>query len=356
MKQLTDHEKSTHKALRYSAIPELTVGGMREWESDSMRELIASETIQSRISYWYEYCQTHHISYAHQWQEHYPYVLHPIMSSPYVMHWMGDISLLYRKSIALVWPRKATPYAHEVMTALFDILPDYDVVTISWLADGVDTMAHTMSLDKKIPTIAVLGWGMAHFLASGRREFIRRIIDNGWLVLSEFKLDMQPTNWSFPQRNRLVAGLSTCVFVPEASLGSGSLITVDYAQQMHRPVYGAPQSIFASTSAGLLSYMQQWLIKPVIDFRQMLALYFEKHLGAWWQESLFWPSGHQDRSWLSDLQTKILQSIMDAGGETNLHGLQSTLGLDTASLMSELMMLEVVGRVSQSGEKVRVKR
>ncbi|MBP7884974.1 DNA-processing protein DprA [Patescibacteria group bacterium] len=68
---------------------------------------------------------------------------------------------------------------------------------------------------------------------------------------------MQPTNWSFPQRNRLVAGLSTCVFVPEASLGSGSLITVDYAQQMHRPVYGAPQSIFASTSAGLLSYMQQ---------------------------------------------------------------------------------------------------
>ncbi|MBP7884973.1 DNA-processing protein DprA [Patescibacteria group bacterium] len=65
------------------------------------------------------------------------------------------------------------------MTALFDVLPDYDVVTISGLADGVDTMAHTMSLDKKIPTIAVLGGGMAHFLASGRREFIRRIVDNG---------------------------------------------------------------------------------------------------------------------------------------------------------------------------------
>lgn len=355
MKQLTDQEKVADKVLRYSAISELTMGGLKDWENDSMRELLASETIQSKISHWYDYCQTHHISYAHQWQEHYPYVLHPIMSSPYVIHWMGDISLLYRKSIALVWPRKATPYAQEVMTALFDVLPDYDVVTISGLADGVDTMAHTMSLDKKIPTIAVLGGGMAHFLASGRREFIRRIVDNGWLVISEFKLDMQPTNWSFPQRNRLVAGLSTCVFVPEASLGSGSLITVDYAQQMHRPVYGAPQSIFASTSAGLLSYMQQWLIKPVMDFRQMLALYFDKHLGAWWQESLFWPSGHQDRSWLSDLQIKILQSIMDAGGESDLQLLQISLWIETASLMSELMMLEVMGRVSQSGEKVKVR-
>lgn len=348
MNPLTDHESITHKALRYSAIAELTLS--------QLKEFVPWQEQHTKFEQRYDYCQQHHICYAHQWQDQYPYVLHPIVSSPYVMHRVGDISLLYRKSIALVWPRKATPYAQEVMTALFDVLPDYDVVTISWLADGVDMMGHMLSLEKNIPTIAVLGGGLAHFLSSGKRELIQRIVDHGWLVISEFKLDMQPTNWSFPQRNRLVAGLSTAVFVPEAAVDSGSLITVDFAQQMHKAVYGAPQNIFLPSSAGLLRYMQQWLIKPVVDMHQMLAAHFETSNVGRIQDGLFWQSVSQDRSGLSDRQITILQSIMDAGGESSLVALQAALGIDTSSLMAELMMLEVMGKISQSGEKVRVKR
>ena len=67
-------------------------------------------------------------------------------------------------------------------------------------------------------------------------------------MLSEFKLNSRPERYTFPQRNRIVAGLSDMVFLPEASEKSGSLITVDFARQMHKDVYGTPNSIFSPTS------------------------------------------------------------------------------------------------------------
>ena len=103
---------------------------------------------------------------------------------------------------------------------------------------------------------------------------IHKIIDNGWLVLSEFKLNSKPERYTFPQRNRIVAGLSELVFLPEASEKSGSLITVDFARQMHKDVYGAPSSIFSPTSQWLHKYMQQWLITPVVQRDWMLGKYF----------------------------------------------------------------------------------
>ena len=134
------------------------------------------------------------------------------------------------------------------MEELFRVLPQYDIVTISGLAPGVDTMCHEMSILANIPTIAVLGGGLQYFLKSGNREFIHKIVDNGGLVLSEFDLDKQPERYTFPQRNRIVAGLSECVFLPEAGEKSGSLITADFARQVHKPVYGVPSSIFSSSS------------------------------------------------------------------------------------------------------------
>ena len=74
-------------------------------------------------------------------------------------------------------------------------------------------------------------------MRSSERAMLDAIVDKGGLVLSEFPLDMRASNWSYPQRNRIVAGLSDCVFLPEAAEKSGSLITVGFANQMKVPVY-----------------------------------------------------------------------------------------------------------------------
>lgn len=103
----------------------------------------------------------------------------------------------------------------------------YDVVSVSGFARGIDQKAHQLSLHG-IPTIAILWWGLSHYLRGADRHFLEKIVDNGWLVLSEFKLWFTPTKWSFPQRNKLIAMISQMLFLPEAREKS-CLITAEFA-------------------------------------------------------------------------------------------------------------------------------
>ena len=86
----------------------------------------------------------------------YHFKFRQVSSAPYVMYGKGNFELLHKNIIAIVGPRKASPYAREVLEKLFAYLKNYDVVTISGMADGVDKMAHELSIQYQIPTIAVL--------------------------------------------------------------------------------------------------------------------------------------------------------------------------------------------------------
>lgn len=103
---------------------------------------------------------------------------------------------------------------------------------------------------------------------------IEQIVAAGGLVISEYKLGERPTHYTFPQRNRLIAGLSDVVFLPEAGAKSGSLITVDYAIAMKKPVYATPNSIFSPISAGILDYIEKGTITPIFDLTKMLSMHF----------------------------------------------------------------------------------
>lgn len=129
-------------------------------------------------------------------------------------------------------------------------------------------------MDNAIPTVAILGGGLRYFLRSRRRAFIQDVLEHDGLIISEFKLDMVPTHYTFPQRNRIIAGLSDLLFLPEAGKNSGSLITVDFALSMNKDVYGAPARLTDHHSNGLLHYMQQGLVKPVVEIEEMLDQYF----------------------------------------------------------------------------------
>ena len=90
----------------------------------------------------------------------YPFVLAKIKNPPKILFYQGDPNLLHKPLISIVGPRDMTPYAQEVLKALFAVLKNYDVVTVSGLAEGVDQACHTLSLEQGIPTIAVLGIGL----------------------------------------------------------------------------------------------------------------------------------------------------------------------------------------------------
>ena len=191
-----------------------------------------------------------------------------------MFYYIGDIWLLNQKILGIVGPRKMSSYGKQVLEKLFSSAGAYDIVTISGLAEGVDQLCHKLSHENNIPTIAVLGWGLGRYLKRQERTMIEQIVATGGLVISEYKLWEKPTHYTFPQRNRLIAGLSDVVFLPEAGAKSGSLITVDYAIAMKKPVYATPNSIFSPTSAGILDYIENGLVKSILVLNKFLAHHF----------------------------------------------------------------------------------
>lgn len=251
-------------ALIYSSNQDITIGHLKQSNYDpSIDTTVVSHWMFSR-----------EINATVEWDSYFPAKLLQVWAKPYIIYYQGNLSLLDRPLLGIVGPRKHSDFAKSMVQKIIIQAKNHDLVTISGLAIWVDQIAHQYSLDHNIPTIAVLGGGFRHYLASKDRELIRRIVDSWWLVISEFKLSQDPQTYTFPQRNRIIAGLSDVLFLPEASKNSGSLITVEFAQKLHKPIYGTPNFDFPSMSEWLHEQIQNWSIRALIDIPSMFEMHF----------------------------------------------------------------------------------
>lgn len=172
----------------------------------------------------------------------------PIKRLRYRGKWQGES---FVKSLAIVGSRRCTRYGLEILDKFVPGLVGAGVSVISGFMYGIDTLAHKKTLENLGTTIAVLGGGLNVCTPTENDNLYSQILELGGLVVSEYPDDFQPTLWSFPQRNRIVAGLSSLgVLVIEAGVKSGSLITAKLANEMGKDVYAIPGSIFSKTSVG----------------------------------------------------------------------------------------------------------
>lgn len=316
------------KILYYAVDPELTIGMLKSgevwWSYDT-------ESMQ-------QWCDDHDIQTYVADEPGYHFKCMRVLSKPYILYAKGNIWLLDIPLISIVWPRKASVYARSVMKDFFEVLNMYDVATISGGAPWIDTLCHTLSLEYDIPTVMVLGWWLKWYLESKHRHLVERVIDGWWVVLSEFKPDFVPTKRSFPQRNRIVAGLWETVFLPAAWKGSGSLITVDFALQMHTTVYTVPWSIYEPTSEGTNQYLEEGRIAAVVDFASMLDRYFKK-------KDVQEPTWTQ-RPEISDEHTQLVAYLQEHRGKP-LEYIASMLDKDIWTLLSDITILEMQGIVRE---------
>lgn len=179
----------------------------------------------------------------------YPPALLQSPDPPLLLYVQGDPAVLARPAIAIVGSRKATPQGLENASAFAAALADSGLVIVSGLALGVDGAAHEGALAKSAPTVAVLGTGIDRVYPRRHLELARRIAASGALV-SEFLPGTPPLAENFPQRNRIIAGLTLGTLVVEAALRSGSLITARLANEAGREVFALPGSIQAEQSRG----------------------------------------------------------------------------------------------------------
>lgn len=179
----------------------------------------------------------------------YPKKLKHIADPPYVLFYKGDISLLLTKIVAVVGSRKCTLYGEEVAKLIVKELSKMEYTVISGVAYGIDTVAHKEILTNDGKTIGVLGCGIDVIYPKINKGLYSQISNNG-LLISEFLPGTEPFGFNFPRRNRIISGLSNSVIVVEATVKSGSLITVDYALEQGKDVMAVPGSVLNAGSKG----------------------------------------------------------------------------------------------------------
>ena len=162
-------------------------------------------------------------------------------------NWNGEI---FRKVIAVVGSRKITKYGEMVTEKLVSGLVEANYTIVSGFMYGVDTVAHKACLETGGKTVAVFGSGLNQVTPAENDKLYDKVLESGGLVISEYEPEFKARLWSFPARNRIVAGLSQGVLVVEGGEKSGSLITARLGFQQKKPVMAVPGQVGASQSMG----------------------------------------------------------------------------------------------------------
>lgn len=181
----------------------------------------------------------------------FPERLKHILPVPQVLYYKGDLSIAKENNIlGVVGTRKPSRYGRWVAEEFCTTLAENNVITISGLAFGIDSEVARKTLLVKGKTIAVLGGGLEEIYPSANVGLAKDIVRNGGLLLSEYFPNRKPTKYTFPERNRIISGLSRGVLVIEAGLGSGSLITANMAIDQGKELFVVPGNIDSKESKG----------------------------------------------------------------------------------------------------------
>ena len=181
----------------------------------------------------------------------FPRLLKEIPDCPKMLYCRGNLDLLNTSCFAVAGTRKLTAYGKEAATKITGALARHFTI-VSGLALGIDAIAHRATLDAGGKTIAVLGSGVddKRIYPSTNFRLAMEITESGGLIISEYEPGTHATEFTFPQRNRIISGLSLGTLVVEADRESGSLITAGLALEQNRDVFAVPGSIFSPKSIG----------------------------------------------------------------------------------------------------------
>lgn len=232
-----------------------------------------TQYISTNIDEIMTYFRQFSIQYTSVFSETYPKMLKETYNYPFILFYQGNIDLCNNSNtLAVVGSRQATQYTTDALEYLFSSFKLMNLHIVSGLAHGADSIAHQVALKYHLPTIAVLGFGHAYHYPQSTLKLRHQIREQG-LILSEYPPLSPIAKYKFPERNRIISGLSKGVLITEAKRQSGSHITVDCALEQNRNVYVLPGSMFNQMTVGNLKLLQQGA-KVVLEPQDILEDYF----------------------------------------------------------------------------------
>lgn len=279
-------------------------------------------------------------------KEDWPKALHQIPQRPKELFVRGNFPKKEDfKFLCVVGSRKYSDYAKEALEKLIAGLRGKNVVIVSGLAIGVDTIAHREALKNDLKTVAVLGSGVSDSSIYPRSNFTlaKEIIEERGCLLSEFDEGI-PAPWTFPQRNRIMAGIADVILIVEANEKSGTLITARLGTDYNKEVCVLPASILSTYSIGSNKLLQDGAY-PILDSKDLLFLLGIKEDEDKEIENL--------KLSLNKKENKVLDCIYK--GITDFDGILEEAKIEISELSGILMELEIKEVVMRNNGEYKIK-
>lgn len=251
-KQLIDYFGSASAVFKARKKELAAVEGIGEVRATQIKKFSDHDSSEQEL----KKIEQHQLTLLFITDEQYPQRLKNCSDPPLVLFFKGNKSLNPSRIISVIGSRNATDYGRTVTEQLIKALQPYDVMIVSGLAHGIDAIAHRAALQQQLPTIGVMAHGFKTIYPHVHRSLAREMIDQGGL-LTEFWWDALPDKHHFPQRNRIVAGISDATVVIETAVKGGSMITADLAFEYNRDVFAVPGRIYDQRSSGCLQLIAQ---------------------------------------------------------------------------------------------------
>lgn len=297
----------------------------------------------------------------------YPNLLRQTYKPPQTLFYRGNINALSKPCISIVGTRRNTDYGEYVTEQIIKDLSVLDIAIVSGLAKGIDTVAHRSALKYNLKTIAILGSGINNIYPRENINLVKEIEKDG-LILSEYN-DLTPSHkYFFPQRNRIISGLSLATIIVEAPEKSGALITADFALEQGREVYTVPGDIDRLTSLGCNRLLQKSAAYPITSGKDVIdMLKKQPHLPIinkpnfqpnpqadnTGKETTENSSNHQSLFNLSPEEQQVLFIIPANKRGITFDQLMEKSLMPISEILTALSLLELKGIVSSADEKYR---
>ena len=260
----------------------------------------------------------------------YPECLKEISDPPEKLYYKGNLKLLKsERMIAVVGTRNPSSYGKLCCEYMIKKMSKADITIVSGFAKGIDSIAHKTSLITGTKTIAVIASGLDIVYPASNLSLYREIEEKG-LILTEYEPGTKPFKGNFPQRNRIIAGLSKGVIVVESKDRGGSLITADLALEYNRDVYAVPGDIFSEYSKGCNNLIRDAKAKSLSNIKELL-------------EDYNWENKEENKSLkFTKNQDLILNSLST---EKSFDQILEETKIAQTEILSELINLEIMGLI-----------
>ena len=269
----------------------------------------------------------------------YPYMLRQIHNPPMVIYYKGDLfSCNLERTVAFVGSRRASSNGKESVNSIIKDFHGTDICIVSGLAEGIDSTSHRSAIENNLKTIGVIASGFDFKYPSSNRDLYEKLENGYGAVVTEYYPTFEPIRFRFPQRNRIVTGLSYGTVVGEAALKSGALISANLTLEQGRELMCIPGSINNKNTEGVYKLLKNGATMVTSGEDVLNALN--------WEITSSPRTSHTEKENNVIHETKY-SNILDliAVEPRGFDELQSATGINTEELLKALTMMELEGLI-----------